>query len=107
MALNPDSNQYTGPAYDAKVCFIAVCDITTIVNKGRLVRANERSISLDVCGFVSKLDRLNYFQKISLFGRGGGKGEGSDDNDSNKSRFEYFFGAPFLNLYNFHFRICN
>ena len=48
-----------------------------------------------------------FSKNLSLWEGGGGKGEGSDGNDSNKSRFEYFFGAPFLNLYNFHFRICN
>ena len=27
-------NQYTGPAYSAKMCFMAAGSITTIVNKG-------------------------------------------------------------------------
>ena len=38
--------------YSTKVCFIAVGDITTTLNKGRQAgQANERSISLDVYGW--------------------------------------------------------
>ena len=29
------ANQYTGPACSAKVCFMVVGNITTVVNKGR------------------------------------------------------------------------
>ena len=35
MALHAGANQYTGPAYSAKACFMVVCNITTTVNKGR------------------------------------------------------------------------
>ena len=35
MALNLGANQYTGLTYSAKVCFMAVGNITTTVNKGR------------------------------------------------------------------------
>ena len=35
MALNPGANQYTGPTFSAKACFIVAGDITTSVNKGR------------------------------------------------------------------------
>ena len=35
MALNLGANQYTGPTFSAKACFIVAGDITTSVNKGR------------------------------------------------------------------------
>ena len=35
MTLNPGANQYTGPAYSNKVCFMAVGNIITTVIKGR------------------------------------------------------------------------
>ena len=35
MALNLGANQYTGPAYTAKACFMVAGDITTSVNNGR------------------------------------------------------------------------
>ena len=44
--LNPGANQYTGPACGAKKCFVmaaAAGNITTTVNKGRRVWANEQS----------------------------------------------------------------
>ena len=34
-ALNLGANQNTGPAFSAKVCFMAIGNITTTVNKGR------------------------------------------------------------------------
>ena len=34
MALNPGANQYTGPAFSAKACFMVAGDITTSVKKG-------------------------------------------------------------------------
>ena len=34
MALNPGANQYTGPAFSAKACFMVAGNITTGVNKG-------------------------------------------------------------------------
>ena len=33
MALNPEANQFTGPAYSAKVYFMAVGGITTTIKK--------------------------------------------------------------------------
>ena len=49
MVLNAGANQYSGPTYSAKACFMAVGNITTTVNKGRGgVGPNERSISLNV-----------------------------------------------------------
>ena len=41
MALNPRANQYTGPAFSSKACFMVAGDITTSVNKGR--QAHEQS----------------------------------------------------------------
>ena len=38
MALNLGANQYTGPAFSAKACFMVVGNITTSVNKGRRAR---------------------------------------------------------------------
>ena len=35
MALNPGANQYTGPAFSAKACFMVDGNITTSVNKAR------------------------------------------------------------------------
>ena len=35
MALNPGANQYTGPAFSIKACFMVAGAITTSVNKGR------------------------------------------------------------------------
>ena len=35
MALNPGTNQYTGPSISAKSCFMVIGNITTTVNKGR------------------------------------------------------------------------
>ena len=35
MVLNPGANQYTGPAFSAKDCFMVADNITTSVNKGR------------------------------------------------------------------------
>ena len=35
MVLHVGANQYTGPAYSIKACFMAVGNITTTVNKGR------------------------------------------------------------------------
>ena len=35
LALQVGANQFTGPAYSAKVCYMVVGDITTTVNKGR------------------------------------------------------------------------
>ena len=35
MALNPGANQYTGPEFSAKACFMVADNITTSVNKGR------------------------------------------------------------------------
>ena len=35
MALHAGANLYTGPAHSAKACFMAVSNITTIINKGR------------------------------------------------------------------------
>ena len=35
MALNLGTNQYTGPAFSAKACFMVAGNITTSVNKGR------------------------------------------------------------------------
>ena len=37
MALKPAANQYTGPAFSTKACFMVVGDITASVNKGRRV----------------------------------------------------------------------
>ena len=34
MALNLGANQYTGPAFSAKACFMVAGDITNTVNKG-------------------------------------------------------------------------
>ena len=34
MALNPGPDQYTGPAFSAKACFMVAGDITNTVNKG-------------------------------------------------------------------------
>ena len=50
MALHVGANLYTGPAYSAKVCFMVVGYITTIVNKGRQVRPTSQYIALDVSG---------------------------------------------------------
>ena len=35
MVLNPGVNQYTGPIFSAKSCFVVAGNITTCVNKGR------------------------------------------------------------------------
>ena len=35
MALNPGANQYTGPTFSAKACFMMAGNKTTTVNKGR------------------------------------------------------------------------
>ena len=35
MALNLGANQYTGPTFSAKACFMVAGNITTSVNKGR------------------------------------------------------------------------
>ena len=48
MALNPGANQYTGPAYSGKACFMVSGDITTTNNKGQVGRANEWSSYLVV-----------------------------------------------------------
>ena len=47
MALYPGPNQYTGPTFSAKACFMVAGDITTSVNKGRQAGwANEQSTYL-------------------------------------------------------------
>ena len=46
MALNPWSNQYTGPGFRAKACFMVAGDITTSVNKGRWLGSG--------CGLVGR-----------------------------------------------------
>ena len=46
MALNPGANQYTGPAFSAKACFLVAVNTTTSVSKGR--EANEWSTYLEV-----------------------------------------------------------
>ena len=46
MALNPGANQYTGPAFSTKACFLVAGDITTSVN--------EQSIYLDVYARVQQ-----------------------------------------------------
>ena len=38
MALNQGPDQYTGPVFSAKACFMVAGDITTNVNKGRRAR---------------------------------------------------------------------
>ena len=38
MALHVGANQYTGLTYSVKVCFMAVGEIATTVNKGRQAR---------------------------------------------------------------------
>ena len=35
MALNPGANQYTGPTFSAKACFMEAGNVTSSVNKGR------------------------------------------------------------------------
>ena len=35
VALNPGANQYTGPVFSAKACFMVAGDITTSINKAR------------------------------------------------------------------------
>ena len=52
MVLNPGANQYTCPAYSAKVCFMAAGDITTSVYKGRQARAMGGLLLLDVYGLT-------------------------------------------------------
>ena len=59
MALNPGANQYTGPAFSTKACFLVAGDITTSVNKGRqagdiTTSVNEQSIYLDVYARVQQ-----------------------------------------------------
>ena len=47
------ANQYTGPAYNAKKCFIAAAvagNITTTVHKGRQGRPMSSLLLLDVYG---------------------------------------------------------
>ena len=48
MALNPGENQYTGPAFSTKACFMVAGNITTSVNKGRQAGPMEQSTYLDV-----------------------------------------------------------
>ena len=53
MALNPGTNQYSGPACGAKKCFIEAGeagDITTTVNKGRRAGPMSSLLLLDVYG---------------------------------------------------------
>ena len=38
IALNLGANQYTGPAFSAKACFMVAGNINTNVNKGRRAR---------------------------------------------------------------------
>ena len=51
LALDPGANQYSGPTYGAKKCFIVAAvagDITTTVNKGRQAGPVSSLLFIDV-----------------------------------------------------------
>ena len=49
MVLTQGANQYIGPSYSVKACYVVAGDITTSVNKGRQAGwVNEQSTYLDV-----------------------------------------------------------
>ena len=71
LGLNLGANQYTGPTYSAKKCFIGAAgagNITTTVNKGRRAMPMSSLLPSDVYGVVERhLEMAQPTKEILLF----------------------------------------
>ena len=87
MALNPGPDQYTGPAFSAKACFMVAGDITNTVNKGNwagpmsslliwMSMANTKCKTYNLLSNESKIIWIINWQKKNLFYGCGSVGRG-------------------------------